>query len=98
MYCQSENPNPGTDYGHLWFEEVPIPPLYMTLFAEKSILLYLNSVLITVYYLISIFFGILTLRILKQKFNLIMYNEITKSVEHQVTKTMVAQVSNIVFF
>jgi hypothetical protein len=92
IFCALDNPNPnGTDYGPGWFEELPIPPLYTGL-SYVNYWSYSDNVLQPIYYSVAIIYGILTVRILKKKFNLIMYNEAAKSVERQLTRTMIAQV------
>jgi hypothetical protein len=94
IYCQPENPNPnGTDFGPMWFKEVPIPQLYVELTTQKSLWFYSGTTITVVYYLVTIVYGVLTMKELNKKFSLVMYNKAAKSTQKQLTKTMIAQVS-----
>jgi hypothetical protein len=93
IYCPAVDPNPNnTDFGPLWFNEVPIPELFVELPSEKSVWFYANNVLTTLFYSIAIIFGVLTIWKLKEKFLTIMYSKSAKSIQRQLTKTMMAQV------
>jgi hypothetical protein len=95
VFCPYEDkPNPnGTDYGPLWFEEVPIPPLYVQQNLERSIWFYSGNFLLTIYYSVAIVYGALTIQNLTKKFSMIVYNKKAKSTQRQLTRTMAVQVN-----
>jgi hypothetical protein len=94
IYCPIDNPNPqGVHYEQMWFNEVPVPPLYVELPSGTSYWFYVNNVLITIFYAITIVFGVLTVKKLREKYTMVMYSKSAKSLQNQLTRTMVAQVS-----
>jgi hypothetical protein len=67
--------------------------LYVELPTEKSLWFYSNNVLITVYYSIATVYGILTVYKLRKKYDVVMYSKAAQSMQRQLTRTMIAQVS-----